>query len=515
MDASGKEKRSTRGLPGKPVSIWIDTVEGPRHAPLTGDRKFDVVVVGAGIAGLTTAALLVREGMKVAVVEARRVAEGVSGHTTAKLTFLHTLAYRSLVTEKGAEKARMYADANEEGIRRAERFVKELGIDCDWTPADAFTWAEDGQELGEVEEEAAALEKIGRKAEVTTDVGLPFRITGAVRVRDQAHFHPRKYLLGLAQDVVAGGGEIFEGSPASDLSTGKRCVVTTAGGRATADTVVLATHQPFVLRGLYYARMTLRRSYVLGVVLRGPVPRGMGISASRAFHSLRPQRVPGRDVLLVGGEPHHTGQEADTSALVRRLAAWATEKFPVEEIRWRWATHDNVTPDHVPFVGPLTPRSKNVLVATGFGGWGMSNGTAAGMLLSDLVRGRANPWRELYDPARETSGDTLKALVHDATVETQDLVEEPTSRPASEGPLQPGEGRIVDSGFDKLAVHLDDAGKRHAVGAACTHLGCLVKWNSAERSWDCPCHGSRFDPDGHVLHGPAVRDLPREGTVDE
>jgi Rieske Fe-S protein len=275
--------------------------------------------------------------------------------------------------------------------------------------------------------------------------------------------------------------------------------------------VIVASHQPFTKDGLYYARMTLKRSYALGLLVRGRVPDGMFISTEPAFHSMRRQPLGDRTLWIVGGEPHPTGQEPDTPARVERLEAWARARFDVESVAYRWSTQDNVTPDGLPYVGPLTSAAKHVFVATGFGGWGMSNGTAAAMLLADLVLGRPNGWSALYDPAREGTLAKAAAVLRDTATQIKDVEGgyQPKG-PPPDGDLARGEARIVQWGYDKYAMYCDETGRTHRVSAACTHLGCVVQWNGAETSWDCPCHGSRFDPDGRILHGPATKPLLRE-----
>jgi Rieske Fe-S protein len=272
--------------------------------------------------------------------------------------------------------------------------------------------------------------------------------------------------------------------------------------------VSLATHQPFPLDGRYYARMSLKRSYVLGMFLRGPVPKGMYIAAEPAFHSMRRQPMGDRDLLFVGGEPHAPGQAGDTRALVKRLESWARERFDVQSIEYRWATHDNVTEDGLPYVGRLTSDAKRVYVATGFSGWGMTNGTAAGILLADMVLERKNPWQSLYDPSRTGLVAMAAAVAKDAVKEAKDVLEDDPAAVHHGGQLAPGEARVESWGFDKYASYRDPSGRLFTVSAVCTHLGCVVRWNPAETSWDCPCHGSRFDLEGRVLHGPATRPLP-------
>jgi glycine/D-amino acid oxidase-like deaminating enzyme/nitrite reductase/ring-hydroxylating ferredoxin subunit len=500
------------GLPGRPQSLWMGTTPRTDYPALDGDARVDVAILGGGIAGITAAVLLKEAGLTVAVLEARRIVEGVTGHTTAKVTSLHTLLYRDLLHQHGEDTARAYGEANQAAVERVARFVEERRIDCDFARADAFTYAEAQEDVARVEEEAALTARLGLPADLTTDVGLPFPVRAAVRFRDQARFHPRKYLLALASSIPGGGSDVFEQTTATDVQDGDPSTVTTDKGVVRASHVIVATHQPFLLRGFYFARMTLKRSHVLALRLDGPVPRGLYISAEASgnFRSMRPHVGDDGELLILGGEPHKPGQEDDTAERVRRLEAWARERFPVRSVEYRWATQDNVTPDRIPYVGRLVPGARRLWVATGFGGWGMTNATVAGMLLSDLVRERENPWAKFYDPGRGFFTSTVSGLAKDAVVGVKDLLGGFGGETAKtiDG-LAPGEGRIVEHFGEKVAASRDHAGAVHAVSAVCTHLQCLVRWNSAEESWDCPCHGSRFDPRGRVLQGPAISDLPR------
>jgi glycine/D-amino acid oxidase-like deaminating enzyme/nitrite reductase/ring-hydroxylating ferredoxin subunit len=497
-------------LPGRPQSLWLGTTPTTDYPPLERDLQVDVAVLGAGIAGITTALLLKEAGLTVAVLEARRIVEGVTGNTTAKVTSLHRLIYRDLLLDKGEEKARLYGHANQAAVEKVAALVAQRRIDCDFARADAFTYSEREDDVDALRDEAFAAQRLGLPADFTTETDLPFPVKGAVRFSDQARFHPRKYLLALAAALPGGGSHVFERTTATEVSDGTPCEVATARGVVRAKHVVVATHQPFMLKGFYFARLVLKRSYALALRIEGPVPQGLYITVDDDFRSMRPAPAGREDLLILGGEPHRPGQGGDTAAMVRRLEAWARERFRVRSVEYRWATQDNVTPDRVPFVGRMVPGGKNVFVATGFCGWGMTNGTVAGMLLSDGILGRDNPWADLYDPTRGFVSSAITGLAKDAVVGVKDLLGGygPKAAVKEAASVPKGEGRVVDHGTDKVAVYRDDDGDLHAVSAVCTHLQCIVRWNSAERSWDCPCHGSRFDALGRVVQGPALADLP-------
>ncbi|MGH8580166.1 MAG: FAD-dependent oxidoreductase [Gammaproteobacteria bacterium] len=503
---SSQQKGETYSLSGQPTSLWLATTPETDFPALQGKVAVDVAIIGGGLAGLTAAVLLKESGTTVAVIEAGRVIQGVTGYTTAKVTSLHGLIYDHLIRQFGLEKTGAYAEANQSAIEQIADWIRDKAIDCDFTRTEAYTYTESAKEVGRLEAEAEAALKLGLPASFTERVPLPFPAKGAVRFDNQGKFHPRKYLLALAGCIPGEGSHIFERTRVLDIQEGEPCVVATEQGTISARDVVIASHFPIYDKAFFFARMTSHRSYVLALGIEGAIPDGMFIS-TEPFHSLRSHRVEKSELLLVGGEGHKTGQGGDTVARYQRLEAWARERFAVRSVRYRWSTQDNRTFDRVPYVGRATPRARHVYLATGFGGWGMTNGTAAGRLLCDLILGRPNA-AALYDPNRFKLAAIAKLVKEYLNVAARFIGDR--LKGAKRENLAPGEGSIVDSGRGRVAMHKAQDGTVHTLSAACTHMGCLVNWNAAEQSWDCPCHGSRFAADGKVLHGPAVKDLERK-----
>ena len=467
----------------------------------------DACVVGAGISGLSAAFELSRSGASVAVLEARHVAAGASGYNTAKLSSLHGLTYAKLERQLGAEKARLYGAANERGIERIHEITSELGIDCDLRRKPNLVYTESDDERGQIEAEVEAARRASLPARLVEETDLPFPIAAAVQFERQAEFHPVKYLAGLAAALEESAVRVCEGTRAIGVSAGSPCRVLTAAGRTvTAGSVVVATHLPMLDRGAFFARCHPERSYVVAAPHEGPAATGgMYLSTESRAHSIRVHELDGQPWLLVGGESHKTGH-GDAAARYRSLEAWARERFGMEPML-RWATQDQMPVDGVPFIGPVDPVSKNVYVATGFRKWGLAMGIAAGELLASLVDGVDHPWAGLFDTSRiRPRAGAASFAKENVDVGLRFFGDRLTKR-ANVGSIERGEGRVVGAGLGQRAVYRDEEGTLHALSARCTHLGCIVNWNSAERTWDCPCHGSRFGARGEVIMGPAVNPL--------
>lgn len=499
------------GLPPETTPLWFATAPSTDYAPLDGETAADVAVVGGGIVGVTTALHLLEDGHDVVLLERGRVVEGVTGRTTAKVTSLHGLVYDRIRRTLGTEAAGRYGAANEAAIDEIADRVAETDIDCGLRRLPAYTYARSAEEREDVRREARVADRLDLPASFVEDdaLDLPYGTGGAVAFAEQAQFDPRKYLLALTDRFARSGGRVYERTEVTDVDGGRPCRVETERGTVRADDVVLATHFPIEDRGGFFARMRPKRSYVLAVRVDGEVPEGMYYDPSEPYRSLRPYRHDGEEYLLVGGENHKTGQ-ADEAERYRRLASFAREHFDVTSIDYRWSTQDYVTADRVPYVGRLGPATDNLFVATGFGGWGMTNGTAAAGVLAALVGGRDHRWRDLYSPKRVTlSGDSLRELVAENADSAGRFVRgwlRAADRRSLDA-LAPGEGTVIREGTRPLAVSRDESGALRAVSAVCSHMKCIVDWNDAEGSWDCPCHGSRFEADGAVIDGPATEAL--------
>ena len=492
-------------------SLWLETTE-PRteHPPLDGEQRVEVAVVGAGITGITAALLLAREGRSVAVVDQHVVGGGTTGHSTAKVTSQHGLTYATLRLTHGRGAARTYGEAME----AAKEWIDAEAVDCAFRRKAAYVYASEAGQRKLVEREAAAAADAGLPATFVEEVPLPFETHGAVRFDDQAEFDPRAYVLGLTRMLTEAGGTVYDRTRARQVHEGQPCRVETERGVLVADDVVVATLMPFLDRGGYFARAYPQRSYAVTARIDGPPPDGMFITAGSPTRSLRSHPYEGEELLLVGGEGHHVGSTKAQPQRYEALIDFARRHWDVRSIDHRWSAQDYMPDDNVPYAGRLHFKSRHVYVATGLRKWGITAGTVAAMLISDAILERANDWAGLFSstrirPLQEAPRFALENTRTGIRFFADRLKHRGTRSIAD---LRPGEGDIVSASGQKVAGFRDDDGALHAVSSRCTHLGCQVVWNAAERTWDCPCHGSRFDVDGDVLNGPAVTPLAPRPT---
>jgi len=485
-------------------SLWLQTAPATDYPALAGDLDVDVAVLGGGIAGLTTALMLKREGARVAVLEARRVGSGVTGNTTAKVSALQATVYSQILRSHDAEAAATYAIASRAAVEEIAVLAADEGIDCDLERRPAFTYAATEDERSTVEEEAGAAQEAGLPAVLVDDADVPYETFGAVRLDDQLQLHPVKFLQGLAAAVDGGGSVVLEQTRALSVDDDAPCRIHTNDGTVSAQQVVVATHYPLLDRAAYFARLETKRSYCIAATLTGTPPEGMSISAGDTTRSLRSYGK----ALIVGGEGHTAGSADATPERYERLEQFTREHFKVRAITHRWSAQDPVPYDHLPVIGRYHPRTSRLFVTSGYMKWGLTSATFGALILRDLISGRENVWAERFDPNRLSLSSTPKIAQLGAKF-SGDFVGDRVKPAEASSPddVPPGEGRVVRDGLGKIGVFRDEDGSVHKVSLRCTHLGCLLRFNGAERSWDCPCHGSRFDVDGAVLEGPAVHPL--------
>jgi glycine/D-amino acid oxidase-like deaminating enzyme/nitrite reductase/ring-hydroxylating ferredoxin subunit len=500
-------------MPQFPEPYWRDSATVPSFPQLTEEIKADVAIVGGGISGITTAYLLVKEGLKVVLIDAGNILNGTTGHTTAKITAQHDLIYDEFISHFGEEKARLYYQANDDALQFIKNMVHEHQIQCDLTEEDAYLYTTSAQSIYKLNNESKAYEKLGINGGFAEHLPLPFEIRAGIVMKNQAQFHPLQFLSHLVKEITDAGGIIFENTTALDVEKGdKPRVVTREGYKITCDNLVCCSHFPFHDEGFYFSRMYAERSYVLGVKTKKPYPGGMYLSIDDPTRSLRYTKMNGEKLILFGGESHKTGQGICTIKHYEALQAFAEETFGIEEIPYRWSTQDLITLDKVPYIGHITDNTPNIFVATGYRKWGMTNGTAAALLLKDLIMKRDNPYSELYTPSRFQADPSVKHFISQNVDVAKHLIEgklEFALRKPED--LVNDEGAVVRVDGKRAGAYRDNEGILHIVDTTCTHLGCEVEWNAGDRTWDCPCHGSRFSVHGAVVEGPADTPL---GKID-
>jgi len=503
------------------LPFWIDSTPLPRYPKLERDESVDVLVIGAGITGLTAAYLLTLAGRRVAVIERERCAQIDTGHTSAHLTMVTDVKMTELVKNFGREHAQAAWDAGLAAIFQIDSIVRDEQIACDFAWVPGYLHSPIGppsrsrphDESSMFRREAAAAADLGFDAEFIDDV--PFVGGPGVMYADQARVHPRKYLAGVARAIADRGGTIFEHTSAAEFSDEPRSVE--ANGRTIrCSDIVLATHTPLVgnagLLGatLFQTKLALYTSYVVaGRVKHGRVPDALFWDTADPYHYLRLEPGRGEDVVIFGGQDHKTGQAGDTNSCFERLERTLEMMVRGVGITHRWSGQVVETPDGLPYIGETADHQ---FAGTGYSGNGMTFGTLAGMMAADRVLGRRNPWSDLFEPSRTKILGALWDYIRENKDYPYYLVRDRFA--GAEGrslrAVRRGSGKVLHLNGEKLAVYRDPSGTVARVSATCTHMGCIVDWNEAERTWDCPCHGSRFKPTGQVVSGPAESPLEKK-----
>ena len=502
---------------GESVSLWMDTQPEIQGAPLVSDLQADVCIVGAGIAGLSTAYCLLREGKTVVVLDDGPVGGGQTQRTTAHLSNAIDDRYVEIERMHGLEGSRIAAHSHTAAIDKIATIIASERIDCDFQRVDGYLFNPPGKPADSLDRELEAAHRAGlTRVERLPRAPLTNFDTGpCLRFPNQGQFHPLKYLQGLTRSIKSMRGNIFTEAHVKgmeSLQEGKRAKVkTTAGPVVDCSAVVVATNTPINDMVTIHTKQAPYMSYVVALpIARGSVPRLLFWDTMDPYHYVRVQAGESSDeeLLIVGGEDHKTGQADDAEVRYSNLESWARLRFPVTmPPRYKWSGQVMETIDGLAFIGHNPLDAKNIYVATGDSGMGMTHGTIAGMLLTDMILGREHPWAKLYDPARKTVQAAGSFLEENLNVALQYAAWLTGGDVGSSEEVKPGTGAIIRQGLSKVAAYRDDAGVLHELSAVCPHLGCIVQWNHQERSWDCPCHGSRFDCHGHVTSGPANKDL--------
>lgn len=493
------------------TSAWEGMVERVPFGPLEGDLKADVAIVGAGITGLTAAYLLKQAGKKVVVLEAERVGSGTTGHTTAHLTAEYDHEYSHVQKAYGDDVCRKVAGSMLQGIALVEHLVTELAIDCSFRRLPGYYYAEDAKGIETIEREYETIQRLGLyPVEMLDDIPLPFPTCRGYRVPDQAQMNPLPYLLALADAVNRDGSRVFEKSRVTDYSSADGPSVTTSRGSVVADQMILATHTPLGLSVLH-TLVAAYRSYVLGATLTsGAAPEGLFWDTADPYHYIRHQPSRGGPLVLVGGEDTKAGHGGEQEAFAR-LEEYVRKRFAVDQIRYRWSAQYYEPADHLPLIG-LSPTSREVYVATGYSGDGMTFGSLAGQMLAEQVLGRQTPYDALYRPARAHVIQGAKAFVKENLDVAQCFVADRfTGRVGRQALDEIGDeaGAVLNVDGTRMAAFRTNAGELKLFDPVCPHLRCIVHFNAAHKTFDCPCHGSRFDTDGNVIEGPSLSGLAR------
>jgi glycine/D-amino acid oxidase-like deaminating enzyme/nitrite reductase/ring-hydroxylating ferredoxin subunit len=495
--------------------MWSHTSSRPSFPRLNEDIECDVAVIGGGITGIMTAYVLLEAGVKIAIIDAGQILQSTTSFTTAKVTSQHGMIYNSLLSHFGKEAARLYYEANEEAIRFISDTIQKHNIECQFQREDAYLYADSEEQLNQLRQEWEAYRQLDLPGEWIDELPLQIESKGAIVLHNQAHFHPLQYLSALTNYIVEKGGRFYEHTTLEDYAEeqddGNIILKTADGYKVACKYAVSASHFPFFDGGgLYFTRLHAERSYVIAIKPQKTYPGGMYINCGEPKRSIRPAMLNESEVLLVGGESHRTGTNDCTIERYEKLEQFARDNLGVEQIPYRWSTQDLITIDEVPYIGNVTSNHPRVYVATGFAKWGMTTSVVSATLIADLIAGKENRYTELFTPSRFKLNPGLKNI----TVQNAEVAKELISGKIEAvhlkvEDLRTDQGAIVKHRGKRAGAYKDTTGVVHLVDTTCSHMGCEVNWNEAERTWDCPCHGSRFSYKGTVIEGPATEDLTR------
>ena len=492
-------------------SIWINSIKNKNNfKTLGGNKKSDICIVGAGIFGLTCAYYLTNLGYKVIVIDKFDIGEKTTGHTTGKITSQHGLFYNYLISSYGKKFAKDYLEANEKAIINIKKIIDTEKINCDFKYENSYVYTTKKAELSNIKKEISALESIDFNCDFVTKTGLPFEIEGAICFKNQAQFNPLKYLIGLCQSIVKNGGEIFNYTTAYDVKeTDDKCITYTSNGEIQSKYVVMATHYPFInIPGFYFTKMYQSTSYIIAVDTKKTLFNGMYINPTSPIFSYRTTEFNGRKLLLIGGSDHNTGKPTSYQDSYGILEDEAKKFYPDCEVLYRWNTEDCISLDKIPYIGRYSNITSNIFVATGFKKWGITSSNVAANIIVDKILGKENKYEYVFDSTRIKPIKNIDEVKNIVVQSTNSLFLDKLKHPDMDfDSIANNSGSIIEINGQKIGIYKDSSGNIYPVKPICTHLGCLLSWNDVDKTWDCPCHGSRFDFMGRNLYNPAFKNL--------
>ena len=495
---------------GARASLWQTTTEKFSSPAINHNREFDVIIVGGGITGLATALILQEGGKRCAVIEAKSLCFGTSGGTTAHLNTFFDTPYPTIIQNFDKEKAARVAEAARDAVALIERNIGKYEIDCQFERAPAYLFAQTDKQIGELEDISKACNDLGVRNSLVDDIPWPLDCRRAMLVDDQAKFHPTRYVMGLARAFTGLGGVIIENCRVHPPNDDEPIEIATPAGKLKAEKLIFATHIP---PGITYLNLRCApyRSYAMAWKLKSDLPGSLAYDMYDPYHYYRTQKIDDTNYLIAGGEDHKTGHGSDTRECFRKLEEHVRKTFDVGEATNSWSSQYFEPVDGIAYIGYMPGKQSNILVATGFGGNGMTYSHISALIFAELLLGTDGKYHEVFDVGRNKPLASAKNFIR----ENLDVAAKwlgkllPADRLNEAQEMQPGEGRIVKIEGETTALHRDDSGELHAIDPTCTHMKCHVAWNAAEQSWDCPCHGARFSVKGEVLTGPADLNLER------
>ncbi|WP_305852474.1 FAD-dependent oxidoreductase [Gracilibacillus caseinilyticus] len=490
--------------------IWLET-EMKSFEPLHDSLQTDVTIIGGGITGVLTAYHLAKQGVKVVLLERDRLCQSTTGHTTAKITAQHDLIYDELIQHFGEENAALYYNSQKEAMAFYRKIISSYQINCHFQQEHAYLYTNQTQNQEKLERERKAYQKLAIEGALVDQIPFTFPHTKALRMDNQAQFHPRAFLKTIVPEIEKHDGQIYEQTTAVDIDYQPKTIVRTARGHnIITDNVIIASQFPFYEgQGFYSTRMYPSRSYVIGFTSSESYPGGMYLDVDQPVRSIRHIQNEDQTIWLLGGQAHKTGQQQQHTDPYAQLTQFAIRYLNSQAFYYQWSAQDYETLDKLPYIGPLNKRHPNVFVATGYRKWGMTNSAVAAQLLADLIIGKENPYKKLYQPQRFHADPDLKAFMRNNSDVATEFVKGKLSPTDHIKHLKPDSSAKIKQNGATVGVYKDNDHQLHAIDPTCTHLGCECNWNQSEKSWDCPCHGSRFNYDGKVIEGPATKNLDK------